>query len=577
MFLSFDEPWAERTWGDLKRKAPRAQRVHGIKGLDASHKAAAAAVSGDWVVTVDADTTVDAALLDAPVPDHLLTGDWRLDWLSRNAVNGLWSGNGCVKLWPRPLLEMMRTHEAAPVDEMSLDHDIWRVRPGRSLNLVMPERLCQSDPARTARHAFRAGFREGVFLHHLARRASPEGADWRATEAARRLRIWACVGRHARNGLLMMYGARLGLWMMLEGTCDPRTTNDYADLEVLWQRQVRANYALGPGEDAWNWALLEEDMAALARDLAQRHAVDLPELDAARSLALSERDDLSPVSAAAAQDAMGYRLMLAARTPRDAAMARDVLEVARLLGRPAAYDNLGRWLVEHGATADATDRARHLFRAARALGNPNAAGHLAELARRGRAGKAADDGSGPCLATDHPTIRLFNAAHPPEAAAPDALWIEESNATAAIRDALGASFCLVCAPGVSLLPAAGAYVPDPDLARETDGLRFCTVEARTGRIVPDGVLFLRACDLVRSDRLPILPVVLGIRGDRLDETSPEARLVPPLPPPVLWRQAADSLRGRGDLASEEARIIDAARIAVWGAPVTGDGSGQGAP
>src|SRR5690606_10251497 len=122
VFLSYDEPWAEAHWRELRSLLPRAVRVHGVKGLDACHKAAAEAVAGDWVVTVDADTRLGAALADAPVPRALLTGDFRLDWPSRNAVNGLWSGNGCVKLWPKALLREMRTHEAAE-GVLSLDHD----------------------------------------------------------------------------------------------------------------------------------------------------------------------------------------------------------------------------------------------------------------------------------------------------------------------------------------------------------------------------------------------------------------------------------------------------------------------
>ena len=41
VFLSYDEPNAEKNFADLKRKVPWAKRVHGVYGFDAAHKACA--------------------------------------------------------------------------------------------------------------------------------------------------------------------------------------------------------------------------------------------------------------------------------------------------------------------------------------------------------------------------------------------------------------------------------------------------------------------------------------------------------------------------------------------------------
>ena len=41
VFLSVDEPNAEKNFADLKRKVPWAKRVHGVKGFDTAHKKAA--------------------------------------------------------------------------------------------------------------------------------------------------------------------------------------------------------------------------------------------------------------------------------------------------------------------------------------------------------------------------------------------------------------------------------------------------------------------------------------------------------------------------------------------------------
>ena len=38
VFLSVDEPNAEKNFANLKRKIPWAKRVHGVKGFDTAHK-----------------------------------------------------------------------------------------------------------------------------------------------------------------------------------------------------------------------------------------------------------------------------------------------------------------------------------------------------------------------------------------------------------------------------------------------------------------------------------------------------------------------------------------------------------
>ena len=59
VFLSYDEPNADQHYADLCNKVPWAKRVHGVKGSDAAHKAAANLSETDWVITVDADNIVD--------------------------------------------------------------------------------------------------------------------------------------------------------------------------------------------------------------------------------------------------------------------------------------------------------------------------------------------------------------------------------------------------------------------------------------------------------------------------------------------------------------------------------------
>jgi hypothetical protein len=64
IFISYDEPNAELNYADLLNKAPWAKRVHGVKGSDAAHKAAAHLSETDWFITVDGDNQIYKKFLD---------------------------------------------------------------------------------------------------------------------------------------------------------------------------------------------------------------------------------------------------------------------------------------------------------------------------------------------------------------------------------------------------------------------------------------------------------------------------------------------------------------------------------
>ena len=54
VFISYDEPNAEMNYAKLLTELPWAERVHGVKGSDACHKAAANLANTEWFVTIDA-------------------------------------------------------------------------------------------------------------------------------------------------------------------------------------------------------------------------------------------------------------------------------------------------------------------------------------------------------------------------------------------------------------------------------------------------------------------------------------------------------------------------------------------
>jgi hypothetical protein len=498
VLMSYDEPWADLAWLDLKSRFRHVVRVHGVKGLDACHKAAAAAVPGDWVVTVDADTRVGPALPHAPVPQQLLTGNYRLDWLAENAVNGVVSGNGCVKLWPKSLIAEMRTHEAAPEGSLSLDHDIAGIRAGLSAQVTMPLRAARTDPAATAFHAFRAGLRETAFLRNLAENsATRRGADsWLSdTGLLRLIEVWTTVGRHAPNGPWMLYGARLGLALRDSWPdWDPARVNDHDSLRVLWSDRIAPRYQRGPTREdqtrgdaaSWDWPAVERDLAGLAETIAARGGPQLAEVDAARSAPLAACGLLSTPVTPARIDALGYRMLTAARTQADRKAAQAILAQAAVQDHPAAHFNL--------ATLAGTDAAPPPARTD---------WHLAVAARLGNAAAAQ---------------RSAGRRDGPQVATADELPVLRADAKAlipALRRLAGQA-CLILDPGVTLLPLAARHVPDLDLLSDGHVLGYLSLCPISGLPRPRGVRLAVADRLLNrmvDGKLPpadaVLPVTLG--------------------------------------------------------------------
>ena len=59
IYLSYDEPNKEEFWAKIKNMVPWAQRVDGVKGSDAAHKAAADASTTERFVLIDGDNLPD--------------------------------------------------------------------------------------------------------------------------------------------------------------------------------------------------------------------------------------------------------------------------------------------------------------------------------------------------------------------------------------------------------------------------------------------------------------------------------------------------------------------------------------
>jgi hypothetical protein len=225
VFISYDEPNADLHYADLCNKAPWAKRVHGVKGSDAAHKAAAALSDTGWFITVDADNIVHPSFFDLDLdmtdPKIQVYG-----WCGRNKINGLRYGNGGLKIWKKDFVVNMRTHEASESDRAQVDF-CWE-DGYRNFPTVYSDSVINGSPFQ----AWRAGFREGVKMTLLDGVKVPpmeikERIWWHNIH---RLRMWSTIGSHEEYGLYSILGARMGTWMT---NCTDWNYIDVRDFEIL--------------------------------------------------------------------------------------------------------------------------------------------------------------------------------------------------------------------------------------------------------------------------------------------------------------------------------------------------------
>jgi len=233
IFLSYDEPQKEEFWVKVKNMVPWAQRVDGVKGSDAAHKAAAAASTTDRFVLIDADNLPYPEFFNQTLtfPD----AEWEqavFRWRARNHINGLMYGNGGISCWTKDFVNNMRTHEATDGSaetqvEFCFDPRYW------------PMHDCYSTtfPNHTSFQAWRAGFREGVKMC-LNRGVQPTVSEFKERVHSRNLdhlTIWHNVGRDVPNGVWAIAGARQGTYMTMLTNWDYTQVQNFDALEELWQ------------------------------------------------------------------------------------------------------------------------------------------------------------------------------------------------------------------------------------------------------------------------------------------------------------------------------------------------------
>ena len=233
IYLSYDEPNAEKNYADLCQKVPWAKRVHGVEGSDAAHKACAELSETDRFITVDGDNRIREDFLNQEIDfeEHADLKNTVISWCGRNEINGLMYGNGGLKCWPREYVLKMKTHENADPNNAHAQVDFcWDAQ-------YIQMNSCYSDVYNneTAAQAWRAGFREGVKLAtDRGVRISKEELKNNHWRCLHWLYIWSMVGADVTNGLWAIYGAREGLYKTMCTDWDYVQVRDFKYLNSLW-------------------------------------------------------------------------------------------------------------------------------------------------------------------------------------------------------------------------------------------------------------------------------------------------------------------------------------------------------
>ena len=262
VFLSLDEPNADKNFADLKRKVPWAKRVHGVKGFDTAHKRAAEISDTDRFITVDADTQIDEEFLNVLVDLKSLGVDntYQFSWCGRIDLNGLKYGNGSLKCWTKDFVKNMRTHE---------NHD------GNDKNVIefchfpnyyqFNENYSTSYIDGSAYQAWRAGFREGVKMSLDKNVRLPMKQLW--WQNYQRLLVWMTVGMDNPMGVYAIHGARTGCYLTTCTDWDFTQANHYNYFEKYWRYDIHDD---NPNPDFFQQAI------ELGKKITAKHDIELP-------------------------------------------------------------------------------------------------------------------------------------------------------------------------------------------------------------------------------------------------------------------------------------------------------------
>jgi hypothetical protein len=265
IFISYDEPNAEENYSKLTKIIPWAKRIHGVKGSDNAHKAAANISETDRFITVDADNVVDPRFYQQEIILTNENKDFVFSWCGKNVINGLIYGNGGLKCWTKDFVLNMKTHENSDPDDSESVVEFCFDPRYYQMNECYSTSYINGSPFQ----AFRAGFREGVkmSLDRGSKTEDIKGVWW---QNYHRLLIWMTIGADVKNGLWSIYGSRLGCYMTMCSDWDYVQVRDFEYLKHLWNEEIEFGIENN----------LEEKIKYYGDELRNELGLEIAEMDA---------------------------------------------------------------------------------------------------------------------------------------------------------------------------------------------------------------------------------------------------------------------------------------------------------
>ena len=231
IYLSYDEPQKEEFWVKIQNIVPWAKRVDGIQGSDAAHKAAAEASDTERFILIDGDNLPYPEFFDITLNIEDKYSDCVFRWKAVNEINGLMYGNGGLSCWTKTFIQNMRTHEHSDGSDDTAVEFCYDPK-----YLAMNNVYSKTYPNGSAKHAWRAGFREGVkmCLRNGTRPTLIEFEDMVHRSNFDRLSIWHNLGADVEHGRLAMDGARLGTYKTMLTDWDFTEVQWFDNLEKIY-------------------------------------------------------------------------------------------------------------------------------------------------------------------------------------------------------------------------------------------------------------------------------------------------------------------------------------------------------
>lgn len=210
IFISYRESNSDKNWLELKKRFPRAKRVHGVAGILEAHQMAAEKSETDFFFVVDGDNRIRPEF--EFVPPQNLKKDTLYVWRCYNPVNELVYGYGAIKLYNK---ELLLKRKAQYVDLATTVSEKYHI-----IHEIASETYFHS----TSLEAWRGAFRECAKLSSQIKR---KGSD---PESEQRLEAWCNKQNAFEHAQWVKRGAQAGRSFGESSSSDLSLINDFQKL-----------------------------------------------------------------------------------------------------------------------------------------------------------------------------------------------------------------------------------------------------------------------------------------------------------------------------------------------------------